>query len=281
MLHISVSKFPVDVRPVHGGVASRAPTRASAYERSMRNLTDKNLSAQRGYLRVAFETEIVVTLDEHLVGDGAVRVMAYGATFAQRFVVEHHRARLLAMAFSAAFVQPRHADRGPDAERSAMRCLHDVRAVGIVALDAIHAAFQDGMMLGQLELSVDIKMTSETRLRVAPGIDDQFPATPSLDVQAARSMTGFTAGGVVVGSAFDVQTGVGTGRKGASVIGMAFDTGFVTDESCAFNLRRNYDTPGHGGTGRQNDGRQREACDYSRRQDGAEIHSEQCIAMSI
>ena len=146
-----------------------------------------------------------------------------------------------------------------------------------MALDAIHATFQDGMMLRQLELRMYIKVASETRLRVPARIDDQLSAAAGLDVQTARSMTGFTPGGVVVGSAFDVQTGVRAGRKGASVIGMALDAGLVPDERCTFNLRRNYDAPGQRGAGRQNDGRQREACDYGRRQDGAEIHSKQCM----
>ena len=115
-------------------------------------------------------------------------------------------------------------------------------------------------------------MTREARLRIAAGIDDQFSAATSLDVQASGSMAGFAAGGVVMRSAFNVQTGVRAGRKCACVIGMAFDAGFVSDECRTFDLRRNDDASGHGGAGRQNDGKQRKACDYGRRQDGAELH---------
>jgi hypothetical protein len=157
---------------MHGGVASGAPARAAAYERGVRSFADENLPTQCGYLRVAFQAEVIIALHEHLVRDGAVRVMADGATFAQRFVVEHHRARLLAMTFRTAFVQPRHARRRSHAKRSPMRCLHDVRAVWIVALHAIHAAFEDGVMLRQLELRVNIQMTREARLRIAARIDD-------------------------------------------------------------------------------------------------------------
>jgi hypothetical protein len=216
----------------------------------MRHLTNENLSAERRHLRMAFEAEIVVALDEHLVSDGAVRVMTDGAPFAQRFMVEDPRARLLTVTFRAAFVQARHAGRWPNTKGGAMRSLHHVRAVRIVALDTIHATFQDGMMLGKLELRVNVKMTCEARLRVAAGIDDQLSAASGLDVQTSRPVTGFTAGRVVVGSPIDVQTGVRAGREGARVIGMAFDTGFVPDERCAFNLWGNHDTAGHGGAGR-------------------------------
>lgn len=60
---------PVDVRAVNGSMAPRAPTRASAHERGVRNIADVNVATRRVHLGVAFETKIVVALDEHLIGD--------------------------------------------------------------------------------------------------------------------------------------------------------------------------------------------------------------------
>ena len=165
-------KLPVDVRAMHGSVASGAPAGAAAHKRCVRNVANENLSAERRNLRVTLQAEIVVALHEHLVRDRTVRLMTDGATFAQRLMVIDHWARLLAMAFGAAFIQVRHADRRPHAKRSAMRGFHDVCAVGIVALHAIHAPFEDLMVLRQFELRVNLHVTRETGLRITPGVHD-------------------------------------------------------------------------------------------------------------
>jgi hypothetical protein len=69
---------------------------------------------------------------------------------------------------------------------------HDVRAVWVVALDAVHPAFEDGMMLRQIEFGVGFQMTVETSGWVFAGIDDEFsPSTTGFDVFAARAVTGF------------------------------------------------------------------------------------------
>ena len=97
---------------------------------------------------------------------------------------EDDEARLFAMTFRAAFVEPRHGQ--------AAFGLHNVRAVRIVALDAIHFVFEDGMVLRQFEFSVDIEMAFETGIGFRAGVDDEFAAaTTGFHVQAARTMTRF------------------------------------------------------------------------------------------
>ena len=108
-------------------------------------------------LRVAAEAEIVVGLGEHHAVDRAVRVVAGRAAFAQGGMLEDKRPRLLAMALGAGFVGLRHGQ--------AARRLENVLAVRVVALDAVHVAFDDGMMHGQLKFRVRRQMAAEAGVR--------------------------------------------------------------------------------------------------------------------
>jgi len=248
---------------MHGGVTSGAPTGPAAQECRVRSFTDENLAAKRRHLCVTFQAQVVVALHQHLVRDRPVRLMADDATFAQRLMLENHRARLLAMAFGATFVQARHACRRPDAERCAMRRFHDVRAVRIMALHAIHSPFQHGMMLRQFELRMNLHMTGKTRLRIAPGVHNQPASAAGLYVQAPRAMARFASGGIRVRRAFDMQAYVRARRKHASELAMAINACFVADECCSFDLWRPYHTLRNGGTRSQNQGKHGET-----RQDG-------------
>src|SRR5439155_501087 len=80
---------------------------------------------------------------EQLGVDRAVRRVANRTALAERFVFEHERPGLLAMALRAGLVQPRHG-------QSAVR-FHDVAAVRVVTLDAVHPVFNHRMMLRQVE----------------------------------------------------------------------------------------------------------------------------------
>lgn len=80
----------------------------------------------------------------------------------------------------------------------------------IMALNAIHSAFDHGMMLRQLELRVNVHMAGKTCLRIAARIYNMPSAAAGLHVQAARPVARFASSRVAVRGAFDVQTRVGT-----------------------------------------------------------------------
>ena len=144
-------------------------------------------------------------------------------------MLEHHRARLLAMTLGAAFILPRH--------REAARRFHDVAAVRIVALHAIHPAFDDGMMLRQIKFRVRFEMALETGGRVFAGIENKFARTTGLDVQTARPVTGFAAS-LPSHRAFKVNARVRAGGKFLRDGGVAIGAGFVADEMSTGNFRR-------------------------------------------
>ena len=98
-----------------------------------------------------------------------MRVVADRATFPQGLVFEHKGAGLFPMTGGATLVVAR--------QRQAAGGLQDIATMWIVTLHAIHPAFEDWMMLRQVELRMDVEMTTEARLRIAARIhDESFPA---------------------------------------------------------------------------------------------------------
>jgi len=178
----------MDIRAVHRCVAARAPASALLQQHRVRNVADKNLAARLVLnLRVAFKAKIRVALQEQLAVNRTMRIMADGATLPQRFVFEYKRPRLLAMALGTRFIEPRHGE--------AARRLENVPSVRVVALNAIHPAFDDRMMLRQIELGLSFQMALETDVRGFARIDDEFPASAArLDVFAARTVAGLAPG---------------------------------------------------------------------------------------
>ena len=131
---------------------------------------------------MATKTQVRVRLHEHLVIDGAVRLMAGRAALAQRFMLEHKTPRLFAMAVRALLVQSRH---GQAASR-----FHDVKAMRVVALHAIHLPFAHRMVLRKIKLRVHVEVAREARLRIAAGIHNEFSAASADDdMLAGRTMT--------------------------------------------------------------------------------------------
>ena len=72
---------------MHGGVAGRCPTGAAADEGAVIHFADEQLPALL-HLRMATQAKIGIGLDEHLVVDGAVRLMTRSASFTQSFMLE-------------------------------------------------------------------------------------------------------------------------------------------------------------------------------------------------
>jgi hypothetical protein len=202
--------------------------------------TNENLAAQRGHLRVAFETKVIVPLHQHLVRNRPVRLVTDRATFAQRFVMENHRARLFAMTLRATFIQRRETTLRTHPQRCAVRCFVNVAPVRIVALDTIHSAFKNRVVLRQFELRVDVQMTIEARLRVASGIDDQSSPASGLQVQAPRPVTGLAPGVLALRRSFKLQSRVRIARERPCKIGVALRASFVANKGRSLNLwRRN------------------------------------------
>jgi hypothetical protein len=147
-------------------------------------------------LRVAAQAKIGVVINEHFLVDGAVRVVADGATFVHGFVFEDERPRLVLMALRATLVLPGHCQ--------ASSRFKDIAAMRIVAVHAVHVTFNDRMMLGQIEFALHIEMTLKAGVGLFAGIDDELCFAAGPDVLAAGSMTGFTAAGAGHGWIFDV-----------------------------------------------------------------------------
>ena len=193
-------------------------------------------------LRMAPQAQVGIGIDEQFAIDRAMRVVTSDATFAQSFVLEYHGPGLFAVALRAAFVHSRH---GQPSGR-----FENIAAVGIVALHAIHMAFNYRMVLGQVEFRVDFEMTLKAGGGILAGIHNKFSPTASrLDMKAAWPMTGFTTALAGRGGRFVVNAGVGPHGKAAHVTGMTIGTGLVPDVMGARNFGRHVHRPGNAGTG--------------------------------
>ena len=180
---------------------------------------------------MAFEAKIWVGCDEHLGIHRAVRVVANGATFAHGFVLENEWPCLVAMASRAIFVEPRH--------RESARRFHDVGAVRIVALDAVHFVFKNQVMIRQLKFRVGLQVALKTSGSIFPGVENKFPATAtSPNMQAARAVTGLATTLPFQLRVFKMQPRMRTGVENPRDVRVALETNFVADESCAGNFRR-------------------------------------------
>jgi len=103
-----------------------------------------------------------------------MRVMAGGTALTHRLVFKNHWTGLFPMTLRATFIEACHGE--------ATFGLHDIAAMWVVALDAIHPALYHGMVLGQAEFRVGFQMTLKARSGVFAGIEDQFCGTTGLDM---------------------------------------------------------------------------------------------------
>jgi len=235
-------------------MATRRPTGAITHERAVIHIADIDTSAGSRALRlgVAFKAQIGIPLHQHLRVDGAVRIVADGAAFAHRGVLENHGARLFPMALGAILIQARH---GEPARR-----FHDVHPVGIVTLDATHFAFNDRVMLREMEFRPDFLVALEAAFGIFARVDNEFfqPAAASHgDVFAAGTMTRFAAALAGHVGSGETQPCMRARRKHAGDIGMAIEASLVSDVSCALDLERGHHRP-IGRTGVQSHGTEAE-----------------------
>jgi len=182
---------------------------------------------------MASQAKVVVTLEEHLRVNRAMRLMTNRTAFAQRFVLIDKRPGLLAMTRGTGLVQSCH---GQAAGR-----FHDVQSVRVVALDTIKPPFDDRMALRQAELGVNLQMASETGRRIFARVDNKPPApTPRRDMFAARPVTRFAAGHARHLRALEVDTSVRAERKGARDVRVAVEAARVSDKGRAFDGGRRH-----------------------------------------
>ena len=180
------------------------------------------------------QAKICVSLDQHFGINRAVRLVTPDTAFAHCPVLEHNRPGLFAMAGGAGFVQPRHGE-------SSCR-FENVATMRVVTLHTIHMAFDDRMMLWQIEFSVRFQMALETRCRVLAGIDDGLATTTAgLNVQTARSVTGFTTTLTGRRRAFEMHTCMRTRRKLADVVRVAIKTNAVANVMSAGDFGRRHE----------------------------------------
>ena len=169
---------------MHRRVARRRPARAASQIRRVIFLANDDSATGAilsGKLSVAAQAKIWVRLHEQLAVDGTVRRMTCRATLAQRFMLKDHALRLRTVTTGALLVQSRH--------RQATGWLHDVLAVRVMALHTAHLPFANRVMLRKIEFRVDFEVASETRLRIASGIHDEFStAATDRDVPAAGAV---------------------------------------------------------------------------------------------
>lgn len=232
---------------MHGGVTAGAPTAPEPEPDRVIEAPNENAVGIRGIARslgVAFQTQIVVALDEHRLVDRAVRVVTDRAAFAHGFVFKDEWLGLFAMTLGAGLIEPRHGE--------AAGGFHHVAPMRVVALHAIHFAFDDRMMLRQVEFGVGLEMTLKAGRCVLAGIDDELvAATANRDVLAAGTVAGLAPAFTLSGQTIEAQPRMRTGDKGVRVVGVTFETGAIADERRAFNGRRRKDGAFDGGTGNQ------------------------------
>jgi hypothetical protein len=239
----------------------------------VRNVADENIAAQGVHLGVALETKIIIALDEHLVGNRAVRLMTNDAAFTQGFVLVNDHARLFAMALCARFIQPRQPGCCPRPKGRPMRGFENIHPVRVVALDAVHPVFQHRMMVRQSELGMHMDMTTEAGLRFPARIDNEFSTSaPHLHMQAARSVAGFATGRLGPGRTFEMEPRMRAGWEDPGQVRVAIDAGVVADVSRSFNHGRSHDSTLDVRTGSQNTARQPHACHYDGGQNATDLH---------
>jgi hypothetical protein len=209
-------------------------------------LADENEAGASGAgdndLRVAAQTKIVIALGEHFFVHRTMRFVADDATFAQGGVLEDEGAGLLLVTLRASLVIA--------GKSESARGFHDVQAMRVVALNAVHFALDDGMMLWEVELGLGFKVALETGGGVAAGIDDEFIATaPGGYVQAAGAVAGFATLLAREAGLIEMQARVRALRKNARDVGVAIRANTVADISSAIDGGRRHDGAGKSGTG--------------------------------
>ena len=220
-------------------VAARAPAGAAVDARGVGNAigearmvftgNDRAIADGGGMFEMALQAEISVALDEHLLVDRAVRVMAGGAALAHGVVFKNERSFLRCMACGAGF--------SFILETGCAPAFDGVALVRVVALGAAHFAGEDGMAVRQAEFAAFIEMTLKAGFRRFAGIDDGAFGTTGLNVLAAGTVAALAAEAFGV-FALDNELGVGSGVEALDGFLVALGAFLGTHKRGASDLRR-------------------------------------------
>lgn len=132
------------------------------------------------------------------------------------------------MTFGAGLVATRHGQTS--------RWFHDVSPVGIMALHAVHFAFDDGMMVRQVKFRVGLKVTFETCRGIAPRIDNKPAAAAAAgDMFAARAVARFATVVWLSCESVQPQSRMRAGDETPGVVGVALKAGLIADIGRAFD----------------------------------------------
>src|SRR5689334_23131995 len=135
-----------------------------------------------------------------------MRAVANGTTFAHCLMLEDKRPGLVAMTLSTRLIKSR------DAEPTSG--FHDVRAVRVMALHAVHLAFDYRVVLRQREFRVRLKMALKAGSGIFAGVQNELPFTTThFDVLAARTVARFASAWSNARVGSELHTGVRAGRE--------------------------------------------------------------------
>ena len=224
-------------------MAARRPACASQHETGVILRADVNrpgrLARQPLRLEVALQTQILISLHEHLVVYRAVRVVAGSATFANGFVLENERSTLRGVALHARILL--------DSQRSSAAFDYGP-FVRIMAITARDFAILDRMMVRRFKLRFLVQVTLEARFRIAPWIYNRVAGAATFVVHASRTVARFTTHLLRIRSLGQQPRMIG----GVKILGdvlMALLTRLTADKRRSLDMRRNNDGALHGGAG--------------------------------
>lgn len=169
---------------MHCLMAAGAPAGTSREERAVIAPTDEDLAGGGLLLEMAFQAQVSVPLREHLVMHGAVWIMAGGATFPGRFMLEDKWTALRDMTFGARI------GLTGEIESTAFDRMALVR---VMAIAAAHLSIFNRMVVWQLKTPLHFKMAAEAHFRRPVRINDGVPRAAGLRVQAAGTVAAFAS----------------------------------------------------------------------------------------
>jgi len=196
----------------------------------MVHVADEKLAGGCLGLCMTAEAQIVVGLREHGAVDGAMRLVADRAAFAQGGMFKHKRTRLFTMALRTIAIPPRHGQTA--------RALEDIAAVRVMAFRTMKPPLNDEVMDGRFKFGADREMATETGFRFAAGVDDEVRPAAGLDVFAAGAVAGFASRAAGEIAAFRHQPRMRVGGKLVHEVRMALGANRIADEMRARDFQR-------------------------------------------
>lgn len=173
-------------------MAARTPAGSTGKERRVILARDVNMAVGGLLLEMAAQTKRGVARDQHPGVHGTVRIVAYGAAFAYRFVLKNERSELRRVALGAGFVLG-HKFRAAAHDHGTL--------VWTMAIAATYLALKNRVMRRQMKFSLFVQVTLKTCLRRFARIDDGIEGAAGFIVKASGTMTGFATDvlGVIAG----------------------------------------------------------------------------------